>query len=291
MLNVMLSSIDQYLSVADISEKTAETYGHHLHRLAAWLDQAGLGEGDIDAPTLARWIKSHESWSSSTRYLAACAAKAWLKWKCGACHPALSLRVRREDPGPQRTWSEAQVMQLLSSIDTSRPIGKRNLAMITLFLDTGFRASEMCRLTLDHIDLRDRTATVRIKGKRWGDGVFSEYTAACLVAWLAIRPSIARPEIPNVFVAVHCHVGKPLTAGGLRSIFRALGENAGLGLVSPHDFRRSFATIALRHKASTRLVQLGGRWKRSSEVDRYSQGLDVHDFDPHSPVNHVMGIP
>ena len=81
-----------------------------------------------------------------------------------------------------------------------------------------------------------------------------------------------------------------MTRFGLNVTFRNLGKSSGIGPLSPHDFRRTFATLSLQGGAPTRLVQLAGRWNSVKEVERYSQALSAQDFEPYSPMNKVMGV-
>jgi len=74
----------------------------------------------------------------------------------------------------------------------------------------------------------------------------------------------------------------------LKVIMRKLGAKAGIGKLSPHDFRRTFATLAIRAGAPTRLVQLAGGWKNLEMVERYSRALVVSDFQTYLPSNQVL---
>ena len=251
--------------------------------------RAGQPPEALDLASVRGWL-SARGWQGSSRYLAACALRAFVRWCYGEGHPVLALRVHRPRSRAQRTLTLDQARKLILSIDTARRSGLRNLALVTLMLDTGFRAAEVCALKIERLDLERRTAWAIVKGGDWGEGAFSEYTAACLEAWLAVRKKIARPGVANVFIGCETSVGKPLTPGGLRSIFRKLGEKAGLGLISPHDLRRTFCTLALEGGAPTRIVQEAGRWKSLEMVTLYSRALAAHAIDPYSPVARAVRV-
>ena len=53
--------------------------------------------------------------------------------------------------------------------------------------------------------------------------------------------------------------------------------------------RRTFATLAIKNGAPTRLVQIAGRWKNIREVERYTRALDAADLEPYSPVGNLFG--
>ena len=235
------------------------------------------------------FLAAHPEWSDSTRHSAACAAKALYRYLYGAFHPLLKVKVHRGDPGPQRTLTEAQANQLLASLDTTTGEGVRNLAIITLAIDTGLRNAELCRLELEHLNLDTRRLQVMVKGRKWGEGIYSEYTTSCLQSWLSIRPLYALKDTTTVFVGIKGTTpGRPLTTGGLRSLFRCLGSRSGLGLISRHDLRRTMATLATANGAPTRTVQKAGRWSRIDMVERYTQQLDIQAFAQYFPVAKLM---
>ena len=62
-----------------------------------------------------------------------------------------------------------------------------------------------------------------------------------------------------------------------------MGKETGLGLISPHDLRRTFATLALLNGAPTRVVQIAGGWANLNESERYSQALEAKHFAPYFP--------
>ena len=120
------------------------------------------------------------NWESSTRYHCWNAAKSFLRWRYGEKHPALILRIKRDDPGPQRTLTADEVRKLVSSIDTTTRAGKRDLPLVLLMLDSGLRASEICSLELKNLDLDNKRLNVRGKGGKWREAVFSDLTRAFL---------------------------------------------------------------------------------------------------------------
>ena len=100
-----------------------------------------------------------------------------------------------------------------------------------------------------------------------------------------VRPS----EAQTVFTSFESHrVGQPLTAGGLRCIFRSVGKRAGLAAFSPHDLRRTFATIASLLGAPSAVLMVAGRWHDIKLVERYTQAVRAKDFARYSPVHGVL---
>ncbi len=283
--------IQRFLKTVQVSEKTAWHYRHYISQFHWYCIDNNINPDNADPATVADWFATHEHWSSSTKHFAAAALHSFYGWKYGGQHPMMAVRVKRVDPGPQRTLSETEVSMLLSSINTRTQKGIRDLAILTLMVDTGLRAAEVCNIQMKKLDIRRKRLSVIIKGGRWGEAVFFDYTAQCLQNWLAIRPSIANPECETVFCSIGGKSpGESMTRYGLRTIMERLGKQTGLEHFSPHAMRRTFATLATEYGAPTRLVQLAGRWRDIRMVETYTKMLQPEKLRPYSVVNRLMGV-
>jgi integrase/recombinase XerC len=275
------------------SPETTEKYSRNLIGAVGWMAARGIVAPEAVTPAAIReWLDIHPHWGPCSRHTAVTALRAFFAWSLGrARSPAHLVALPRRPIRPQRTLSADQAEKLLGSLDTSRRKGIRDLALIALLLDTGLRSSEICRLELIHVELERRTFQALTKGNRWERGVFSEYTRSVAARWLALRPEVAAPDEGAFFVSLGgLTPGKKLTRYGLQITLRALGIRAGIGPISPHDFRRTFATLALRAGAPTRIVQVAGRWRSLAMVERYSQAIQPEDLDGHFPMAAIMGV-
>ena len=79
------------------------------------------------------------------------------------------------------------------------------------------------------------------------------------------------------------HAGRQLTTSGLRAIIMRLGKKAGLGHVTTHDLRRTFATEAARRGASTLEIKLQGGWSTMEMVERYTRSLTTEAYRKRLP--------
>jgi integrase/recombinase XerD len=233
------------------------------------------------------WLNS-QNWGSSTRWIAYIAIRLYLKWRYGVSHPALSLKIRRLPSPPQRSLTLIQVKSLLSSFNSSSAKGSRDLSMCSLFLDSGLRCSEMCSLDIRYLSLNDHSLKVFIKGGSWQSAIYSPYTASLISTWLAHRSKIALLEVKNVFISIGGNTsGCKLTRSGLQRIVKYWGNSLGIQL-SPHDFRRTFATLATQAGAPSRTLQVAGRWSDLSMVERYTKSINLTDFEHYFPMDFVM---
>jgi site-specific recombinase XerD len=203
--------------------------------------------------------------------------------------PAIDLpnpKVKRRE---QRTLTEAQALAVLAACEANRPTGARDLAAICLMLDSGWRVGEVCRLRLDKLNMAELTAHVITKGGDEEVGTFSPETANIINMWLGYREKIAKPGVPTLFVSTGgLTKGRPLTTDGLRRAFGYLVKRGGLAHFSPHDLRRSFATLAIQFGAPTKIVQVAGRWENIDQVEGYTKAIRQRDFTQYMPVHRLL---
>jgi site-specific recombinase XerD len=280
-----------WLSI-NASPTTLDAYRWELRHFEKWSAPRNLLE--LDKSDLARYLAERRAGgkSEATIRRSANALKAFYKFALGRKSPARTLPVPKAKRRTQRTLSFKQAFDLMSSIDTSCVRGKRDLAIVCLGLSSGLRESELCRLKLQEVDLQRGRLVTRVKGGNDGAGVFGHDTASALASWLAVRESIAGPGVVTVFVSVGGNTpGQPITPSGMRVIFRRLGQRAGFehGL-SPHDLRRSFATLSIRLGAPSRIVQVAGRWGDLKMVEGYTPTLEASDFAIYDPVSRILGL-
>lgn len=276
--------IQDFINAGGLSTASQFQYERILTKLLADCDPE-----KITAEGLRNWLANQRTWGESYKWVAFCVAKSFLRWRYGKDHPALVLRMKRQDCTPQRSLSLGQVQTLLDSFDQTTPKGIRDLAICELLLDTGLRSAEVCSLQKSYIDLANRSLEVRVKGGAWASAVYSEYTADHLESWLVERQKFAPGSEHAFFVGIGgVTPGRKLTTHGLRAIMRVWAQNAGLKALSPHDLRRTFATLAIQAGAPSRVVQAAGRWKHIEMVERYTQAITPEDMDGWYPVPHAM---
>ena len=144
-------------------------YRWHLNRLVRWL---GLREAvelaHVTRSLLRTWGAGlREEWAPATIKQAVCATRSFFAW----CeeegwleeNPALALRVPRVPRRVQRTLTDDEVRAMLQACDDS-PKGRRDAALVSLLLDSGLRASEVCRLAVEDLDLDEGLLVVQVKG-------------------------------------------------------------------------------------------------------------------------------
>lgn len=267
----MNNDLENFLASFSFAETTKETYRRILIKLPP--------SENMDAADLLKFISKPE-WGNSQRYVALCACRKFIAYLFGSNHPALSARIKRIKSKPQRTLTTNQALKLLASFNTHQAKGARDLSIAALALDTGLRLAELCRLRIKDIDLENRTLQIIVKGGQWKAAVFSPQTAQYIREWLVFRKSNA----DEIFTSTR--TGNRLTREGLQTIVKKWGKGIEIKL-SPHDLRRSFATLATIFGAPSRIVQAAGRWSNIEMVEHYTQGLNIDAIEPYFPVSRL----
>ena len=105
---------------------------------------------------------------------------------------------------------------------------------------TGCRISEMTGLNVEDVDLEKLECVVHGKGNKERMVFLSAVTGMLLGEYLKTR----KDSNPALFVGKR---KERLEPGGVRSMLKKLGADAGVDHVHPHKFRRTFATELTRH--------------------------------------------
>jgi integrase/recombinase XerD len=283
--------LDHLMVERGLATHTLEAYRRDLERYAAALAGrgiteiaavttvdvagflAGLREGDEDHPPLA--ASSAGRAVVAVRGLHAFAAAEGTTGE----DPARAVRPPAPPRRLPKAISVAEVERLLDAAGTGDgPAPLRDRALLELLYGTGARISEAVGLDVDDLDLAGggeagdpagaagpavavrMRAAIRLSGKGGRQRLVpvGSYARDALEAYLVrARPTFAAatrrgPASPAVFLNAR---GGRLTRQGAWGALRAAAGRAGLGEVSPHTLRHSFATHLLDGGADVRVVQ------------------------------------
>lgn len=145
------------------------------------------------------------------------------------------LRVREPRRLP-RGLDRAETQALLGSFRTDR-----DRAIAGLMLFSGLRSAEVLGLEVSDVDIGRGWARVIGKGDKERRVPVDPDVASLVQAYLLAE----RPETTDralFVVAKGPHRGRPLSAEGLRRVFRYHRERAGVPAGHPHSLRHSFGT-------------------------------------------------
>ena len=158
-----------------------------------------------------------------------------------------------------KTLTAEEVEQLVGSLGEPGPSMRRADAIVRCALDLGLRSGEVARLSLDDIDWRAGTITLRhTKGRREDVLPLPAATAKAIAAYLKQE----RPRTRNraVFVRHVAPRDEPVGPDLVRKTIRQAFARAGLPYTRSH---------LLRHTMANRLLAAGSSLKEVADVLRH----------------------
>lgn len=149
--------------------------------------------------------------------------------------PRSMLRVREPRRLP-RGLDRDEIRALLTSFRA-----ERDRAIAGLMLFSGLRSAEVLSLRVDDVDIGRGWIRVVGKGNKERRVPLDPEVAGLVQSYLlAERPETSSPTL--FVVAKGAHRGRPLTAAGLRRVFRYHRQRSGVAAGHPHALRHSFGT-------------------------------------------------
>ena len=172
-----------------------------------------------------------------------------------------------------------EIRRLLAARSSRDPrLNARDTAIVSVFLATGLRVSEVADIQVEDVALDGSAPTIwirRTKSGRSRSVLLSRSAAAAVGAWLEVRG-----DHPGALFEAARRPGVALTAGGVSAVLERRARAAGLERhFSSHDFRRTFATRALRASVDPFTVQrlLGHVNVQTTLVYDHRTEIDDHE--------------
>ncbi len=269
-----------------LAAHTLQAYRRDLLRYQAMLAARGrAGIGEVTTEDVAAFVAELRAGDDAHLPLAASSAGRAVVAVRGLHAFAVAEGLASADPASAvhppaaprklpRAIAVPEVERLIAAAagdgaDQLRPL--RDRALLELLYGTGARISEAVGLDVDDLgfaavppgglpDRQQPPATVRLSGKGGRDRLVpvGRYAREALEAYLVrARPALAAASrrvsaSPAVFLNAR---GGRLTRQGAWAVLKAAADRAGLGGVSPHTLRHSYATHLLDGGADVRVVQ------------------------------------
>ncbi|MES2476386.1 MAG: site-specific tyrosine recombinase/integron integrase [Verrucomicrobiota bacterium] len=232
-----------------------------LDALAAWLKKKGIALRDIGTDELAAFLvkRKADGLNAASLRITTVHLKIFFRWLVGRAHlemdPAEPLIAPRPDQTLPETLHATELVRLLESIDPTKPLGRRDLAILELFYSSGLRLSELCKLRLEMVDFEEGFVRVTGKGGKTRIVRVGHKAREAMDHYLAQeRPSlVTKKTSSHVFISVR---GGPLSPDRVRQIVKERAKLAGIEQnIYPHLLRHSFATHLLEGGADLRVIQ------------------------------------
>jgi site-specific recombinase XerC len=146
---------------------------------------------------------------------------------------------------------------------------RRDLAIVSMFLDSGLRLAELSDLKLSEVDLDSGAALVMGKGSRPRVARFGSVVGRHLDRYLRSRSS--HPGAESDWLWLRVDNGQRYRAAGIAKMVKNRGEAAGLVGLHPHVFRHTFAHRFRSNGGSEGDLMLLGGWRSRAMIDRYGK--------------------
>lgn len=146
--------------------------------------------------------------------------------------------------------TQTYILPNKSECHRTRPTALRDRAIILVLIDTGIRASELCKIIIADLDRRGKRVFIQGKGSKERTVFISSVTAQAIWRYLTTRPDVHDDDL--LFVT---RQGRPLTRDNLRLLISRLGRRAGIPHANVHRFRHTFAVALLKNGANAFTLQ------------------------------------
>jgi len=269
-----LDSFRRGLRAQNKSPQTLKCYTEAVSQLGHFLESKGM------PTTLAGLTREHiESYigdlvsrfkpaTANNRYRA---LHSYFKWAVEEgeikVSPMAHMRPPRipEDPAP--VLSDKQLKALLNACAGASFDDRRDMAILSVLLDTGLRRAELAGLTLDDVDFDNDSMVVLGKGGRRRTVAFGRRAARDIDRYMRVRSTHPQAAYTDAL-----WIGKRgrLTPSGVYQVVRDRAAQAGVEGVHPHLFRHSFAHSWLAAGGQeSDLMRLAG-WRSRAMLTRYA---------------------
>ena len=201
-------------------------------------------------------------------------------------------RRKTQEYASAQPLSKEEVIRVIGSIDKQTLAGKRDRALLLVFISTGRRASEVLGLQWKHVQIEGSRITLHFEHCKGGVKMRDELEPRVANALQEYRLSLLKQGQnfldPECFVWISLslnHFMKPLTQRGLGDIFKKH-----LGTMKVHTTRHTFAHNMAKTGASVMDIQARLGHSNVATTGRYLQQLDSAENKHVSKLLDYLGI-
>lgn len=284
---VMVDFFDHRDVEERMSPATIYSYRLGLHPFLLYCNKKHVGSiGDIDLVFILGYLRQMDGRGPSVVQRSIQALRSFMRYvfKKGLSPMDHSLRMPRyraiKQPKIPSTYTRGEVERLILSVDRSRPVGKRNYAIILLAARLGLRASDISWLKFSEIDWDTSTISIRqIKtGKELTLPLLPDVGNAIIDYLKHGRPE---SKLPYVFLIARPPYKQFKTSqvvtNAVQRAFRKAGTTVAGRRFGPHALRHSLGFRMLEESTVLPVISevLG---HQSSESARYYLRIDLESM-------------
>lgn len=248
----------------NFSDNTLDAYSRDIRKLQAYAetDLGGISPAVISFDQLQEYLyqlsKQKFSERSQARWVSS--IKAFFNF-------LLEEEIREDNPatlleGPKLglylpdTLSFEDIERIITAIDKTTDLGRRNHCMIEVLYGCGLRVSELIDIKISNINFRENYLKIDGKGDKTRIVPIADYTARLIRDYIQEVRSQYKINKKHEDVLFLNSRGSSMSRVIVFIIIKELTQKAGISKrISPHTFRHSFATHLLQNGADLRYIQ------------------------------------
>ncbi len=278
-----------------MSPETIRLYRFCLGTLINYLsDPAVSSVNEKHLISFFTWLRTSKKYAESTVQIYWRCMRAFYKWASPTLHterPDLVIQRPRAADKVIIPFTQEEIKRLLTACDYTafsdthgrksfrmkRPTAKRDKAIVLCLLDTGLRASELCRLHVQDVHLENGQVEVKPfrSGKKSRPRIVFLGKSARNAMWMysADRNDVSKDDL---FFRAN---NNPLNRDSLLHVLNELGVRAAVSNCYTHRFRHTFAIQYLRNGGDVFSLQ---RQLGHSTLEMVRHYLAISDTDSES---------
>lgn len=263
------------------SPNTVRTYQTAVSSLATWTTKhhPDVGPVDLTREHVRGWLVAVR------RDVSAASARSWLAGIRHFCRflvdegeAATDASAGVKTPAPRETpirvLTVPELRRLLKACQGSGFTDRRDAAVILVLADAGLRLSELTRLQVADVDLRDRVLYIVGKGSRRGGPRHRAVPVGVKAArgidrYLRARRTHPDAHLPGLWLGTRGQGA--LSHDGIEKILHRRAAKAGIEGLTAHMFRHTWASQFRQDGGSEGDLLVLGGWRSRAQLDRYGR--------------------
>lgn len=258
----LISQFLRYLSAErEFTTRTVEAYKHDLGKFSAYLTLIGKTEIlAVSRADIGSFVSSLAKNAAITKARKLSVIKSFFNYLESIdlidTNPATHV-IAPKIPQKEASYLNAEEYQRLMQTvrDVATPYyWQRDLAIVTIFLHTGIRLSELVSLTVNSVDLVSQTVLIKGKGNKERTIPLNEEVSLVIEKYIVKRPKVATNSL---FVS---KLGKGLSARSVYHLIKSYLKKASIsrgedGRLGVHSLRHSFGASLLTKGVNLVVIQ------------------------------------